>query len=70
MSDKKDYYDRTYGMSFYMYLQLCTPSKEDWYINAVKIMDKDQAEWFKTTPAKEIVGEKAVQKLVQELNLS
>lgn len=67
MSEKQDFYLRTYGMSFYMYLKLCEPCKETWYIDGIKHLE--DAQWFKETPAKEIVGEKAVRDLVQKLHL-
>lgn len=68
MSDKQDFYKRTYGMSFYTYLKLCKPTKERWYIEGIKHVE--EIEWFKETEAKEIVGEKAVRDLVRELNLT
>lgn len=67
MSEKQDFYLRTYGMSFYTYLKLCEPTKERWYVDGINHLE-DEA-WFKDTPAKEIVGEEAVRKLVQKLNL-
>lgn len=67
MSEKQDFYLRTYGMSFYTYLKLCEPTKERWYVEGIKHLE--EIDWYKDTPAKEIVGEKAVQKLVQKLHL-
>lgn len=67
MSEKQDYYLRTYGMSFYTYLKLCEPCKDRWYVEGIKTLE--DVEWYKETPAKEIVGEEAVRKLVQKLNL-
>lgn len=67
MSEKQDFYLRTYGMSFYMYLKLCEPCKDRWYIDGIKHLE--EIDWFKNTPAKEIVGEKAVKDLVQKLHL-
>lgn len=68
MSDKHDFYKRTYGMSFYTYLKLCKPCKDTWYVDGIKHLE--DASWFKDTEAKEIVGEEAVRKLVRELNLA
>lgn len=68
MSSKKDYYDRTYGMSFYTFLTLCGPRKDNWYVDAMQNLEN--AQWYKFTPAREIVGEAEVAKLVEKLNLS
>lgn len=66
MSDKKTWYDRTYGMSFYTYLTLCTPCKAAWYVEGMKHLDEA---WMKTTKAEEIVGKKDVKELVERMNL-
>lgn len=67
MSEKQDFYLRTYGMSFYTYLKLCEPCKDRWYVEGIKTLE--EVEWYKEIPAKEIVGEKAVKDLVQKLHL-
>ena len=66
MSAKSDFYNRTYGMSFYTFLTLCSPREERWYKDAIAHLDE---EWFKTTKAEEIVGKAEVVKLVKELDL-
>lgn len=68
MSSKKDFYDRTYGMSFYTFLTLCDPRKDNWYIDAMQNLE--DVKWYKFTPAREIVGEAEVAKLVEKLRLS
>lgn len=67
MSEKQEYYLRTYGMSFYTYLKLCEPCKDRWYLEGIKHLE--EIDWYKDTPAKEIVGEEAVRDLVQKLHL-
>ena len=67
MSAKSDWYNRTYGMSFYTFLTLCSPRAERWYKDAIAHLDEP---WLKTTKAEEIVGKAEVTKLVKELNLS
>ena len=66
MSAKSDFYNRTYGMSFYTFLTLCSPRAERWYKDAIAHIDE---EWLKTTKAEEIVGKAEVVKLVKELDL-
>lgn len=66
MSAKSDFYNRTYGMSFYTFLTLCSPRSERWYKDAIAHIDE---EWLKTTKAEEIVGKAEVVKLVKELDL-
>ena len=67
MSAKSDWYNRTYGMSFYMFITLCQPRPERWYKDAMANINE---EWLKETKAEEIVGKAEVAKLVKELNLS
>lgn len=70
MSEAKDYYDRTYGMSFGMFVSLCQPNNNEWYKDAIEhISNGDAPEWYYTTPAKAIVGSQAVRKLKKELGL-
>ena len=66
MSAKSDFYNRTYGMSFYNFITLCSPRPERWYKDAIAHLDED---WLKTTKAEEIVGKAEVAKLVKELDL-
>ena len=66
MSAKSDYYNRTYGMSFYTFLTLCSPRPERWYKDAIANLNED---WLKETKAEEIVGKQEVAKLVKELDL-
>ena len=66
MSAKSDFYNRTYGMSFYTFLTLCSPRADRWYKDAIAHIDED---WLKTTKAEEIVGKAEVVKLVKELDL-
>ena len=63
----KEYYDRTYGMSFYTFLTLCGPRKDGWYKDAIQHLE--DVKWYKFTPAREIVGEAEVARLVEQLNL-
>lgn len=67
MSDKKDHYDRTYGMSFHNFLLLCTPCTAAWYVEGLKHLDDP---WMTHTKAEEIVGKKAVAELVERMHLS
>ena len=67
MSVKSDWYNRTYGMSFYMFVTLCSPRAERWYKDAMANINEP---WLKETKAEEIVGKAEVAKLVKELNLS
>ena len=67
MSAKSDWYNRTYGMSFYTFLTLCSPRTERWYKDAMAHLDEA---WLKETKAEEIVGKNEVAKLVKELSLS
>ena len=66
MSAKSDWYNRTYGMSFYMFINLCQPRQDRWYKEAMANLDED---WLKETKAEEIVGKAEVAELVKELNL-
>ena len=66
MSAKSDFYNRTYGMSFYTFLTLCSPRSDRWYKDAIAHIDED---WLKITKAEEIVGKQEVAKLVKELDL-
>lgn len=67
MSAKSDWYNRTYGMSFYTFITLCSPRAERWYKDAMAHLDEP---WLKETKAEEIVGKNEVAKLVKELSLS
>lgn len=67
MSAKSDWYNRTYGMSFYTFVTLCSPRAERWYKDAMAHLDEA---WLKETKAEEIVGKQEVARLVKELNLS
>lgn len=66
MSAKSDYYNRTYGMSFYMFITLCSPRAERWYKDAMANINEP---WLKETKAEDIVGKQEVAKLVKELDL-
>lgn len=70
MSQAKDYYDRTHGMSFGMYVTLCQPNNNEWYKDAIYHIESGQApDWYYTTPARCIVGSQAVKKLMKEMKL-
>lgn len=66
MSVKSDWYNRTYGMSFYMFVTLCSPRSERWYKDAMANINED---WLKEIKAEDIVGKQEVEKLVKELDL-
>lgn len=66
MSAKSDFYNRTYGMSFYTFLTLCKPRADRWYKDAIANLDEP---WLKETKAEEIVGKAEVAKLVKEIDL-
>ena len=66
MSEKSDWYKRTYGMSFYDFC-LISKSKEPFILDAKKkIVEGIYDDWFLSTKASDIVGEKAVKKLIEE----
>ena len=66
MSAKSDWYNRTYGMSLYTFLTLCSPRSERWYKDAMANLDEA---WLKETKAEEIVGKAEKTKKEKEWKL-
>lgn len=71
MSQAKDYYDRTYGMSFGMFCNLATDCRIPCVVETRNDIQEGTAlDWIWTTPAKAIVGNDLVAKLVKDLGLN
>lgn len=67
MSEAKEYYDRTYGMTFARYCKLATQDYTPCVVQTRQAMLNGTAlDWIYNTQAKEIVGNDKVARIVKE----